>query len=133
MIFEDSYFIFLLALKITCYQHVKGHHFSSLGVIYDLNPPPPYTLQVVRLFSETVIAEKADRVASSHPFFFFSPLHLLCTPTPAHFNGRNPLTFAATSRNTAQVPERANLRDAFFSGINIFHTLAKRILPCLYE
>lgn len=23
----------LLTLKITCYQHVKGHHFCSLGVM----------------------------------------------------------------------------------------------------
>lgn len=85
---------------------MKGHNFSSLGVIYDLNPTPPYTFVFVRLFSEAVSALKSRSNHIFPPFFFF-PLHLLCTPALAHFNGRDQLPFAACSTNPAWVPGRA--------------------------
>lgn len=52
---QGQLFYLSLALKITRYQHGKGHHFSSLGVIYDLNPAPLCALQSVRFSVELFV------------------------------------------------------------------------------
>ena len=130
-------FYLSLVLKITCYQHVKGHHFSSLGVIYDRNPAPPYALQFVRLFSEAVTALKSE---SNHVFppFFFPFFHFIFS-APQHWHilmaeiSLPSQPFPQTWLRFPSVQGTANLRHAFCLGRNVFHTLAKRISLCLCE
>lgn len=125
-----------LALKITSYQHGKGHHFSFLGVIYDLNPAPPYALQFVRLFSEAVIASKSRSNHILPPFFFF-PHFIFSAPQHWHVLTAEislPLQpFPQIWLRFPSVQGTANSRHAFYLDIDIFHTLAKHISPCLYE
>lgn len=55
-----------LTLKITCYQHVKGHHFSSLGVmILVLLHPTDYSFAV-----ELLLLKK--QIKSHIPTLFFT-------------------------------------------------------------
>lgn len=88
-----------LTLKITRYQHVKGHHFSSLGVmIWSRSTPRITALQ----WSCYCLKSR-----SNHTFPPFFSLHLLCAPELAHCDGREQLTLATAPANRAQVPKCA--------------------------